>query len=667
MGSTPSSASSLSSLNRMSGTSLASGLDTEALVKSMAANTKNRLNRKKQKFQTLQWKQEAYRTHISALSSFQSKYLSLSSGSSTSIKANTNMSKFSATSSNSKVTATASSSATAATYTIKEATAASKASITSTSNVINNTVKVDLSSAAANTDYKLSFTVDGTTKDINFNSGADSAAAQQNFLDALNEQFGTAGSFAYEDGTQNLKFTQTNTNDGIHHTFNVKYNADLGIMNTTYSDINGAATLGSINFTSGLEYTGYKYTTVAQITGQDSNGNNVVEEFYTSKGYYAMDINGTTFEFDDDTSITTLMNKVNDANIGVKMTFSTFNQSFRLETTETGAGKSININNVTSGPGIDEGGPDHIGGNLASALFGSSNINQAAYGTDSTITVSSDGQNFVTLTSASNSYTFDGTTINVTNLGTLTAEQEPITVTTERDYSGIKDLIVNFVNDYNKLVEQLYNEMNTARPKSKGSYYDPLTEEQEEEMESDDIDKWNIEAKKGLLYHDSNISKVLTEMNTTITSAFNGFSLSDLGISTPKFTDADGKVTINNGYKLIIDETKLDSCLQNYGETVAKFFTDTTNGLATKLDKTINNAISTSKTNRGYLTSIAGIENTSTDKVNSLFNEMKSLQEVIDSMQTRYENEMNRYWKRFTALESYISNMNSQASIFSSE
>lgn len=46
----------VSSRNRMSG--LMSGLDTEELVKAMTANTKNRINSKQQKLQTLQWKQD---------------------------------------------------------------------------------------------------------------------------------------------------------------------------------------------------------------------------------------------------------------------------------------------------------------------------------------------------------------------------------------------------------------------------------------------------------------------------------------------------------------------------------------------------------------------------------------------------------------------------------
>lgn len=75
--------------NRVSG--LISGLDTEELVKAMTAHTKTRINSQKQKLQTLQWKQESYRSVISKISDFKSKYLDILSESS--IKANAVMKK----------------------------------------------------------------------------------------------------------------------------------------------------------------------------------------------------------------------------------------------------------------------------------------------------------------------------------------------------------------------------------------------------------------------------------------------------------------------------------------------------------------------------------------------------------------------------------------------
>ena len=122
---------------------LMSGLDTESLVKSMAANTKNRLNTKKQKLQTLQWKQEAYRSSISKISEFQKKFLDW--GSDTSIKANSVMNKYKAESTNDKLAVSANSSATPATYYISASTAASAAQVKSAGSISTDRINLEFS------------------------------------------------------------------------------------------------------------------------------------------------------------------------------------------------------------------------------------------------------------------------------------------------------------------------------------------------------------------------------------------------------------------------------------------------------------------------------------------------------------------------------------------
>ena len=57
-----------SSTNGIKNAGLMSGLDTENLVKQMASLTKSKINRQKQKLQSLQWKQEGYRNIIKKIS-----------------------------------------------------------------------------------------------------------------------------------------------------------------------------------------------------------------------------------------------------------------------------------------------------------------------------------------------------------------------------------------------------------------------------------------------------------------------------------------------------------------------------------------------------------------------------------------------------------------------
>ena len=602
---------------------LMSGLDTESLVKSMAANTKNRLNTKKQKLQTLQWKQEAYRSSISKISDFQKKFLDW--GSDTSIKANSVMNKYKAESTNDKLAVSANSSATPATYYISASTAASAAQVKSAGSISTDRINLDFSKNVDGKEYTVQMTYNGTTRDVTFKGSADADTAKANFLEAANNTFKDiktdAQGFEFKDGTSTLVFN--NANDGIRHTFSIKYNSEaVGLSNTVSSTMGTTTKLSDAAFNTAL------------------NGDK-----------FEFSINGEKFTFEKSSTVGDVINAINKADIGVKASFSTMTQSFKLESTETGTAGKLNI--------------EQTSGNLLNSLFNSSDdfTKKDAYGKNGTITISTDGENYTTYTSASNEYSFDGTTFNIAKLGNFDSSVDgvdEITVTTEKDTSSIKDTVIKFIDAYNQLLDDVYGEIQTSRPKKNGSYYDPLTEEQEEEMKSDEIEKWNNEAKKGLLYQDNYLSTFVSSIRGAMSSSkVDGFTLYDLGISLATDWKSNGK--------LVVDEDKLENAINTYGDKVTSFFVDSDKGLAATLNNEIDRAISTRDKKVGYLSGIAGIENTTTEKDNALYSQINNMQTLINNLQTRYENEMERYWKQFTTLETYMSNMQSQSSIFGSD
>ena len=834
-----------SSRNRMAG--LISGLETEDLVKAMTANTKNRINSKQQKLQTLQWKQDGYRSIISKISDFKNKYLDMTSSST--IKANAVLKKCLATSSNDKITATASAGATPAKYTIREATAAKTASVSSGGAAAEGSIKLDCSNAKKGKNYEVTLKLDGAEKTVVFTGGANEAETKQNFLDAANNAIADIArpnqKFEINDESR-LVFN--GAGDNIYHTFEITNGGEnmkqaLGLDSDKISRISKSAKLGEIGF-----------------------NNKLVSE----DGKYNININGVSFEFTEDTTVAEMLNKINASDAGVTMSFSTVGQSFTLETKDTGAGQELNMYqtggtllnslfNIDSDKlgvssadsakieyaingnytqkiddsqlksGFDEDDDKfsftlNIDGknrkfewDLSSTLpkkedgeeYSTTEINEAlqqalelelaedsvtgknvldleisygsdgltlssndhkftvvdsnfalevgktnermvngdemyviapgvksmkfkvgdneievtasknagisikdladnglfnirsdgtlvascevtavddnakamfknyfggketlapagdndvytAYGSNSILEVSTDGENFTTYTSATNLFTFDGTTINLTDVKEFKAETEDdyITIETKKDTSGIKDVLKGFVEDYNKLLEDLYNEVNTSRPKDSGSYFDPLTDEQKDEMDEDEIEKWEEKAKTGLLYRDNNVQKFLSEIRSVMSSAIGGFTLRDMGIKLTSDWRENGK--------LEIDEAKMDSAIEAYGDKIADFFTGT-NGLAAKLENTIDKAISTKTKKYGYLTSLAGMANTKTDTDNQIYKQMQSIQSIIDKLNEKYESEQERYWSKFTALEKYMSQMQQQSSYFMSE
>lgn len=311
------------------------------------------------------------------------------------------------------------------------------------------------------------------------------------------------------------------------------------------------------------------------------------------------------------------------------------------------------------------------GGEAIKKLFGTTTLSgvdnvgsMTLRGSNAQITV-----NGVTLESASNSFAIQGTTFSINNVKEFTEEDiengdaEEITVNVSKDTSKIKETILSFVEAYNEMLDKVYEQLNTSRPKDDGDYYDPLTDDQKDEMEADEIEKWEEKAKTGLLYHDNTLSKVFTNIRQAVGCAnVGGMTIQALGIDTSDDYNEYGKLKIE-------DESVLDAAIEKYGDEIANFFTDTKDGLGTVLNNAVTAAIDTSSNKNGYpkgsLTAMAGVANTRSDRNNMIYNQISNLQSLIDTLNDRYEKEQERLWTKYSTLESYISTMNNQStSIF---
>ncbi len=88
--------------------------------------------------------------------------------------------------------------------------------------------------------------------------------------------------------------------------------------------------------------------------------------------------------------------------------------------------------------------------------------------------------------------TTDGTKTTVT---TATTYGTPTSLTGATDASALKDKIVSFVNDYNKLLSEINTKIYETRDKN----YMPLTDEQKKAMTDDQITAWEKRRKQGCL------------------------------------------------------------------------------------------------------------------------------------------------------------------------
>ncbi|WP_324609845.1 flagellar hook-associated protein 2 [Oceanobacillus damuensis] len=257
-----------------------------------------------------------------------------------------------------------------------------------------------------------------------------------------------------------------------------------------------------------------------------------------------------------------------------------------------------------------------------------------------------------TVESKENSYTLNGITFQFNNKTT-----ENATLTVNNDVDASFDKIMAFVDKYNEVVETL----NGSQQEERYRDYHPLTKEQMEEMSDKEIELWDEKAKSGLLKSESAITSGLFDMRqswySTVNTAASGgqySSLTQIGISTSS--------DYLDGGKLIVDEEKLRTSLQQDPASVQKLLSNSSTGAERGLVNRLEDAVeSTMK----KINQRAG-KGTDTLENYTLGKRMKDLNARIGAFEDRLVQVENRYWKQFNAMEQAISMMNQQSAMLMS-
>lgn len=220
------------------------------------------------------------------------------------------------------------------------------------------------------------------------------------------------------------------------------------------------------------------------------------------------------------------------------------------------------------------------------------------------------------------------------------------------DITDVKDTIVKFVDEYNKMIEELNDLVKEEK------YYDfkPLTDEQKEEMSDEEIEKWEEKAKSGILRGDDIIEKTIRDFRNALIEKESdlGISLYDLGITT--------STNYMNGGQLVIDEDKLDEVLSTRADDVAQLFTDKDKGIGTKMEAVMDYAIKPIGETKGMLLQKAGLKGTATEAENVLSKAIKDYDERIDELLEDLNRAEDAYYAKFAAMEVALQRMNSQSS-----
>ncbi|MDE6728237.1 MAG: flagellar filament capping protein FliD [Oscillospiraceae bacterium] len=358
---------------------------------------------------------------------------------------------------------------------------------------------------------------------------------------------------------------------------------------------------------------------------------------------YSMTINGKEISVGANATISDLISAVNKSGAGVTMEYSKLESRFILTAKDKGAGGQIEITGNTE---------------LADAL-GLMGVETVA-GQNAKITL--DG---VEIYHNDNTYEMDGIKCDFSDV--TPDENETITVSVGKDYTDIKQTIKDFVSDYNKMIDEITGYTKTSRPMDKDkNYYDPLTDEEKEEMSEKEIEKWEEQAKKGLLHNDPTVATVMNRIRsvlyTTVETDNGGkFGLFNMGIRTASYLT--GSPEDARLGKLTIDEEQLDKAFDQYADEIVKLFTDN-NGVMQKVNKAIESAVKETGDSRtqGTLIRKAGSEKGTSAKTNAIYKEMERINRQIERLQKRYDQKEEYWWKVFTNLEKMQAQFDSQQS-----
>lgn len=409
-------------------------------------------------------------------------------------------------------------------------------------------------------------------------------------------------------------------------------------------------------------------------------------------------INGEKIEVNEDDTVQKLMDRIKEKT-GVTVSYQSLTGKFTFTSEENGVSGSISFGSFD-----EDGKPvaDTASDNLLNQLFGVT-AGTKVQGQDAIVTVKYAGSDEeVDLYRDSNTFTLDGLTISVKGEfgykekeievdgteqakdenGTLLVDEnnKPImekikVMVKERDYESeeveinasvntdsIIEAIKAMAEEYNAIVDQVNKELTTKPDRD----YSPLTSEQKAEMSDSDIELWESKCKEGLLFGDSDLRNLASDLRFVI-SGGNLQAMSDIGISTSS--------TYSDNGKLVIDESKLRAALESDPEKVEKLFTSTASknadgtetydGIATNLKAVMSKYVETmgAMESKGVLIRKAGSEASPLSVTdNTIYKQIAEINKQIATLQTRLESERDRYISQFTSLETLISQMNSQAS-----
>ena len=265
--------------------------------------------------------------------------------------------------------------------------------------------------------------------------------------------------------------------------------------------------------------------------------------------------------------------------------------------------------------------------------------------------------NGITYTSSLNTYSINGLSITAMQ-ATGDGDTNAITVTTATDTQAIYDKIKSFLTQYNSLINEMTSLYNADTAKG----YEPLTDDEKSAMSDSEVEKWEKKIKSSLLRRDDSLESVMNlmtnAMSQPVTIDGKKYYLSSFGIKTLGFLNAPENQ--QNAYHIDGDEDdtatsgnedKLMAMINSDPDTVVSFMQQ----LTTNLYDAIGTKMKSS--------SVSSIYKVYNDK--EMASEYSDYTTTIKKWEQKLQDQEDAYYKKFSAMETALSKLQSQTSSLS--
>lgn len=633
---------------RISG--IASGFDTDTMIKDLMKAESARVNKVRQNRQYVLWQQEGFREIINKLKTFQSNHFDV-------LKSNQNMTsptffaKFS--------------------YTVKSGGIDStKVSVVAGADVKSKSVTIDSIDQLASKDKWT-----GNTADVRgIKTGDLNIATLKTTLGTKDlEMTVSVGSNAKLISVTQAELTSITTVDQLKTKLNEKITTSFGSDYSNMVTVSGSKL--EFDF-AGSEIKVLKYGSNAEsmtgLFGTDASQSSyayqtkTIGELFglTNATLSSMVINGKTIALDETDTVSKMLMKINGSEANVLMSYDSLRDRFTMESKSEGSANNITVTDGSNAETV----LSKVFGNVANLVDGTGavvNITRNA-GVNAKLSI-----NGTAVVQGNNTFTMDGMTYTLKE----TSINTPISIGLTTDTTAIVDNIKNFVKEYNDIVEFVNNKLSEKRDYN----FDPLTDEEKEALSEEDIKKWETKAKAGNLRGSSELSSMLTELRNALIEPIEGtgLTMSQIGIASSSYTDK-GKLTI--------DETKLKSALENNYEDVVTLFTkkssvsysdganratrDSENGISTRFEDILKDYTRTTRDsngNKGKLIMKVGIENDASQFSNEFQKKITGYDDRIADLLDYLSDKEEYYYAMFSKMESALSQMESQSASLMSQ